>query len=302
MKKLILAIFMAVLPLLIREADALGENEMINATPLDLTTKTVKLNDGNIMPIIGLGTYSLTGDVCVKSVSAALAQGYRLIDSASIYYNEESVGKAVKNSGIPRDEIFITTKLYPNQYANAESAINEALNKLGVGYIDLMLLHHPGRYDVEAYKAMEKALKDGKIRSIGLSCYYIKELTEFLPKVTIMPALVQNEIHPYYQDTDATDFIQKKGIIVQGWYPLGGRGYTKELLGNKVLNEIGAKYGKTAAQVILRWNLQRNVIVIPGSSNPSHMKENMDIFDFELTSEDMENISKLNRNEKHDWY
>lgn len=302
MKKLILAIFLAVLPLTIPGAAATGRENMDKVIPLDLTSKTVKLNDGNIMPVIGLGTYSITGDECVRSVSSALKNGYRLIDSAYIYRNEEDIGQAIRHSGIPREEIFITTKLYPSQYANAEKAIDDALERLGVGYINLMLLHHPGRNDVEAYKAMEKAVKEGRIRSIGLSCYYIKELSEFLPQITITPALVQNEIHPYYQDKEVTDYIQQKGIIVEGWYPLGGRGYTKEMLSNEVLSKIGSKYGKTAAQVILRWNLQRNIVVIPGSSNPSHIKENMDIFDFELTAEDMEQISQLDRNEKHDWY
>lgn len=302
MKRLILIIIMAVLPLVFRGAAAKGEENMDNIISLDLATKTVKLNDGNIMPIIGLGTYSLTGDVCVNSVSAALKNGYRLIDTAYIYHNEESIGKAIKNSGIPREEIFITTKLYPNQYKNAESAIDEALERLDVDYINLMLLHHPGKDDVKAYKAMEKAVRDGKIRSIGVSCYYIKELNEFLPQVTIMPALIQNEIHPYYQDKEVIEFIQQKGIVVEGWYPLGGRGYTKEMLADEVLKSIGEKYNKTAAQVILRWNLQRNIIIIPGTSNPEHMKENMDIFDFELTEEDMEKIRQLNRNEKHDWY
>lgn len=267
-----------------------------------MTVKTVTLNDGNIMPVIGLGTYSLTGDICVNAVSQALQSGYRLIDTAYIYHNEESIGKAVKNSDIPREEIFITTKLYPNQYADAVSAIDDALERLDVEYIDLMLLHHPGKHDVDAYKAMEQAVRDGKIRSVGLSNYYIEELESFLPQVTIKPALVQNEIHPYYQDKAVTDYIQRQGIIVEGWYPLGGRGYTEKMLENKVLNEIGGKYGKTAAQVILRWNLQRNIIVIPGTSNPAHMAENMNIFDFELTAEDMEKISRLDRNEKHDWY
>lgn len=302
MKKLILIIFVTVLPIIIQEAIARGKDNMSEMIHLDLATKTVKLNDGNIMPIIGLGTYSLTDDVCVNSVSAALKTGYRLIDTAYMYHNEESIGQAIKNSGISREEIFITTKLYPNQYANAEAAIEDALKRLDVDYIDLMLLHHPGKDDVRAYKAMEKAVKNGKIHSIGLSCYYIKELSEFLPQITIMPALVQNEIHPYYQDTDVIEFIQKKGILVEGWYPLGGRGYTKDMLNNEVLKDIGKKYNKTAAQVILRWNLQRNVIIIPGTSNPAHMKENMDIFNFELTDDDMKKIKQLNRDEKHDWY
>jgi len=149
---------------------------------------------------------------------------------------------------------------------------------------------------------MEQAVKDGKINSLGLSNYYIKELEFFLPQIEIKPVVVQNEIHPYYQETDVVAYIQRQGIAVEGWYPLGGRGYTEALLNNKELAAIGAKYGKTAAQVILRWNLQRNIIVIPGSQNPKHIKENMDIFDFSLTQEDMEKIRRLDCSEKHDWY
>lgn len=278
------------------------EQHMTPSYNFNLETKSVKLNSGYTMPVIGLGTYSLMNSVCVKSVNSALQEGYRLIDTANAYHNEAEVGEAVRNSGISREQIFITTKLYPNQYDNPEAAIEEALQKLNVEYIDLMLLHHPGSNDVKAYRAMEKYVATGKIRSLGLSCYYIKELDNFLPQVNIKPALVQNEIHPYYQDTEVVNYIQSKGIVVEGWYPLGGRGFNKELMQDKVLKDIGHKYGKSLVQIILRWNLQRGVVVIPGSSNSAHMKENMDIFDFSLTPEDMKTIAKLERKEKHDWY
>ena len=268
----------------------------------NFNTKTAKLNSGYEIPLNGIGTYSLLNDECYNSVLFALQNGVRLIDTAYIYRNEEEVGKAVKDSKIDRKDIFIITKLYPNQYSDAENAINEALKKLDVEYIDMMLLHHPGQNDVEAYKAMEKAVKEGKIRSIGLSNWYIKELKEFLPKISIMPALVQNEIHPYYQDTDVIEYIQSLGIAVQGWYPLGGRGHQRELLNDKVLKDIAQKYNKSVAQIILRWNLQREVIVIPGSSNREHIIENTEIYDFELSDEDMKKIAELNRDEKHDWY
>ncbi len=268
----------------------------------NFNTKTVKLNNGYEIPLNGIGTYSLLNDVCYNSVLYALQNGVRLIDTAYIYRNEEAVGKAVKDSKVDRKDIFIITKLYPNQYNNAEKAINDALKKLNVEYIDMMLLHHPGSNDVEAYKAIEKAIKEGKIRSAGLSNWYIKELKEFLPKINIMPALVQNEIHPYYQDTDVVEYIQSLGTAVQGWYPLGGRGYQKELLNDKVLKDIAKKYNKSVAQIILRWNLQRGVIVIPGSSNREHIIENTEIYDFQLSDDDMKRISELNRNEKHDWY
>ena len=268
----------------------------------DFETKTVTLNSGYQMPIYGIGTYSLTDSECVDSVTAALENGVRLIDTAYMYHNEESVGEAVRNSGIPREEIFVITKLYPNQFSDPESAINDALKKLDIGYIDMMLLHHPGAGDVDAYLAMEKAAADGKIRSIGLSNWYVEELEEFLPQVTVTPALIQNEIHPYYQENDVIPYIHDLGIVVQGWYPLGGRGYTEELLGNEVISQIADAHGKSSSQVILRWNLQKGVVVIPGSSNPDHIKENTELFDFELTEDEMEQINALDRDEKHDWY
>ena len=276
----------------------MGNNKVV----FNFNTKTAKLNSGYEIPLNGIGTYSLLNDECYNSILFALQNGVRLIDTAYIYRNEEEVGRAVRDSKVDRKDIFIITKLYPNQYSDAENAINEALKKLDVEYIDMMLLHHPSGNDVEAYKTMEKAVKEGKIRSIGLSNWYIKELKEFLPKITIMPALVQNEIHPYYQDTDIIEYIQSLGIAVQGWYPLGGRGHQRELLNDKVLKDIAQKYNKSAAQIILRWNLQREVIVIPGSSNREHIIENTEIYDFELSDEDMKKIAELNRDEKHDWY
>ncbi len=282
----------------------LGQNkgEQTLKRDFDFEKRTVKLNSGYEMPINGIGTYSLLGDTCVDSVSEALKRGVRLIDTAYMYHNEAEVGEAVRNSGIPREEIFVITKLYSNQFADPEKAINEALKKLDIQYIDMMLLHHPGTDDVKAYKAMEKAVADGKIRSIGLSNWYVEELEEFLPQVSITPALVQNEIHPYYQENDVIPYIQNLGIVVQGWYPLGGRGHTAELLSDEVISSIAAAHGKSSAQVILRWNLQKGVVVIPGSSNPDHIQENTELFDFELTEEEMERINALDRGEKHDWY
>lgn len=238
----------------------------------------------------------------MDSVTTALQNGVRLIDTAYMYHNETEVGEAVRESEVPREEIFVTTKLYPTQYADAANAIDEALDKLDIGYIDLLLLHHPGTNDVEAYKAMEQAVADGKVRSIGLSNWYVKELEAFLPQVTISPALIQNEIYPYYQENDVIPYIQDLGIVVQGWYPLGGRGYTAELLGNEVISQIAKAHGKSSAQVIFRWNLQKGVVVIPGSSNPDHIKENTELYDFELTEDEMRQINALNRDEKHDWY
>lgn len=263
---------------------------------------TVRLSSGYDMPIVGLGTYSLTGNVCVNSVKSAIAAGFRKIDTAHMYGNEAEVGKGIRESGVPREEIFVATKIYPTQYGNPDAAIEECLSKLDIGYVDLMLLHHPGTNDVDAYKAMEKYVAEGKIRSIGVSCYYIDEINNFLPQVNIKPVLVQNEIHPYYQDTNVVNHLHDLGIVVEAWYPLGGRGHQKELLSDSVLSRIAANHDKSVAQVILRWDLQRGVVVIPGSSNPEHMKENISIFDFELSDEEMAEIAALNRNEKHDWY
>ena len=276
------------------------------AKSFDFADRTVMLNSGYEMPIMGLGTYSLDHDTCVNSVKTLLQNGGRLIDTAYMYGNEDAVGKGIRQAmeeyGISREEIFVITKIYPSQFSDPEAAIDMALEKLDIGYIDMMLLHHPGNGDVEAYKTMERYVEEGKIRSLGLSNWYVEELTEFLPQITITPALVQNEIHPYYQEQEVVPFIQEKGIVVQCWYPLGGRGHTSELLGDETIRSIAEAHGVSSAQVILRWDLQRGIVVIPGSGNPDHIKENLDLFGFELTEDEMEKISLLDRGEKHDWY
>ena len=284
-----------------KKMDNIKEN-VSNDITFDFDTHTVLLNSGYKMPLNGIGTYSLTGDVCYNSIRSALDSGVRLIDTAYMYNNEEEVGRAIRDSNVPREEIFVITKIYPTQYDNPEQAIEMALEKLDIGYIDMMLLHHPGEGDVEAYKAMEKYVEEGKIRSLGLSNWYVEELEEFLPQIDIMPALVQNEIHPYYQENDVIPYIQSLGIVVEGWYPFGGRGHTSELLNDEVIVDIANNHNVSAAQVILRWNLQKGVVVIPGSSNPKHIKENTKIYDFELTIDEMNRINALDSDEKHDWY
>ncbi len=283
------------------------EVTMNNPGNFNFEARTVMLNSGYEMPINGIGTYSLHGDTCINSVKSALAAGVRLIDTASVYGNEAKVGQAVREAmeeyGIDREEIFVTTKIYPgSEMENPEESIQACIDRLNIGYVDLMLLHHPDPNDVEAYKAMEKFAAEGKIRSIGLSNWYVEELEEFLPQVDTKPALVQNEIHPYYQENDVIPYIQSLGITVQGWYPLGGRGHTAELLGDPVISEIAEAHGVSSAQVILRWNLQKGVVVIPGSSNPEHIKENNELYHFSLTDDEMQRINALDRNEKHDWY
>ena len=301
MKKAIVCMLM--LYVLLAHVPCMGE-EMTGV--FDFENKTVMLNSGYTMPIMGPGTYALDYDTCVSSVMALIKCGGRLIDTAYMYGNEEAVGDGVRRAmaeyGIPREEIFVITKIYPSQFSDPKAAIDIALEKLDIGYIDMMLLHHPGSNDVKAYLAMEKYVTEGRIRSLGLSNWYIEELTDFLPQVNILPALVQNEIHPYYQEQAVVPFIQEKGIVVQCWYPLGGRGYTKELLTDETITAIAGAHGVSAAQVILRWDLQRGVVAIPGSSNPDHIRENLDLFGFELTPEEMDRIAALDRGEKHDWY
>ncbi len=287
------------------EAGAVGRFDL--ASGVNGHAPTVTLNSGWAMPVAGIGTYALEGDTCVRSVKSALEQGVRLIDTAYMYGNEREVGQAVREfmaeTGTPREEIFVITKLYPGaQYAHPEQAIQDALDKLDIGYIDLMLLHHPGENDVSAYRAMERAAADGKIHSLGLSNWYIEEIDDFLPQVEIRPALIQNEIHPYYQEQEVVPYMHDLGIAMQAWYPLGGRGHQQELLSDGVLTEIAQAHGVSVAQVILRWDLQNGVVVIPGSSNPDHIRENISLFDFQLTDAEMAAIAALDRGEKHDWY
>ncbi len=284
-----------------------AETSEVQRAVFNFETGRVTLNSGYEMPINGLGTYSLHGDTCINSIKSALKSGVRLIDTASACGNEEEVGQAIRESmeelGIKREEIFVITKIYPgSEMANPEQSIQACLDRLNIGYVDMMLLHHPDKNDVKAYKAIEQFVKTGQIRSIGLSNWYVKELEEFLPQVDITPALVQNEIHPYYQENDVIPYIQDLGLVVQGWYPLGGRGHTGELLGDPVISAIAQSHGVSSAQVILRWNLQKGVVVIPGSSNPDHIQENTELYHFALTDEEMAQINALDRGEKHDWY
>ncbi|WP_195340300.1 aldo/keto reductase [Fusobacterium sp. 1001295B_180824_G3] len=269
----------------------------------DFQKRTVKLNNGIEMPIIGIGVFMLTPEQAENSVYNALKDGYRLIDTAHIYGNEEAVGKAIKRSGVPREEIFVTTKLWTEDFSNAEEEINNMLKRLDLEYIDLLLLHHPADHDKEAYKAMEKAVKEGKVKSIGLSNYNEKEFAEMMKIATIPPAVVQSETHPYNQRKDEKVFFDKYGTVLESWYPLGGRnrygrGGKDTLFNDSTIISIAKKYNKTPAQVILRWHLQAGNIAIPGSSNPAHIKENIEIFDFNLSNEDMKKMEALDKKQR----
>ena len=279
--------------------------ENVSKAKFNFDTKTVTLNSGYEMPIIGLGTWTQNDEETANSVYYALEDGYRLIDTAQYYGNERGVGeglrRAIDDGIVTREEVFITTKIMPSSYNNAYNSIDGSLERLGVDYIDLLLIHQPGSNDEEVYKAMEQGVYDGKVKSIGISNYYTKEeIDEVLSYATIVPAVIQNENHIYYQNTDLKEYVSKYGIIIESWYPFGGRGHTSENFNNEVIRDIATKYNKTSAQIILRWQLQAGYIVIPGSSNPDHILENYSIFDFELDEEDMKNIANINKNQRYE--
>ena len=271
----------------------------------DFEKQTVLLNSGYEMPIIGLGTWTLSDDEAENSVYHALKSGMRLIDTARYYGNEVGVGrglqKAIDEGIVTREDVFITSKIYGGNYERAGGIIDDALKDLNVDYIDLMLIHQPGYDDEGVYKAMEDAVRAGKLRSIGISNYYTKEqVDEVLSFATIVPAVIQNENHLYYQNTELQEYASQYGIVIESWYPFGGRGHTSEHFGNEVIKELAEKYGKSSAQIILRWQLQAGFIAIPGSSNPDHIAENYDIFDFELSKEDMQRIRELDQHERYE--
>ena len=253
-----------------------------------------KLNNGRDMPSVGIGTYLLTPDEAEASVSEALKVGYRLIDTANAYQNERAVGRAIKASGIPREEIFVETKLWPSVYTDPE-AVDKTLKRLDLDYIDLLLLHQPAGDYISGYKMMEKALKEGKVKSIGISNFYGERLNNLLNNAEIKPAVTQVETHPYYQQNAMKEKLSEYGTKIQAWFPLGGRG-NDSVLTEEIIKELANKYGKSPAQIILRWHNQKGVIVIPGSKNPEHIKDNLNIFDFEISEEDMKKIDELDKN------
>ena len=271
----------------------------------DFPSRTVLLNSGYRMPVIGLGTWTLSDDEAGNSVYHALKSGMRLIDTARYYGNETGVGRglrrAVDEGIVTREEVFITSKIYSGSYEQAGAIIDNALPDLGVDYIDLLLIHQPGSDDEGVYKAMEDAVRDGRLRSIGISNYYTPEAVDkVLSFATIVPAVIQNENHLYYQNTALQEYVKPYGIVIESWYPFGGRGHTGEHFRNETIARIAKSHGKTPAQVILRWQLQAGFIAIPGSSNSDHIAENYDIFDFELSDSEMEEIRRLDRRERYE--
>lgn len=253
--------------------------------PFNFDTKTVRLNSGYDMPIIGIGTYLLSTSQAEESVYNALKVGMRLIDTADIYGNETGVGRGIRRAmqdfGIKREEIFVTSKLWTSSFNNADYEVDERLERLGLDYIDLLLLHHTAAYDEKAYQAMERGVKARKIHSIGLSNFYEDDVDRMMKIATIKPAVLQNETHPYHQSRSVKAHIAKLGTILEAWFPLGGRGTGIQTLSkHSTITSIAEAHGKSAYQVLLRWHLQCGTIAIPGSSNATHIAEDYDIFDF----------------------
>lgn len=251
-----------------------------------------ELNNGIKMPTVGIGVFTFTPEEAEKSVEAALKSGYHLVDTANAYVNERGTGRGIKNSGVKREDVFVSTKLWPTEYENP-NAIDETLERLGLDYIDLLFLHQPAGNWQAGYKMLEKAYEDGKIKTIGISNFEGKYLDELLSSCEIVPQVTQVECHPYFTQKETRAITDPKGIKIMCWYPLGHG--DKSLVSEPIFTELAEKYGKSPAQIILKWHNQMGFIVIPGSRNPEHIKENADIFDFELTDEEMAEIAKLDK-------
>lgn len=255
----------------------------------------VTLNNGVKMPILGYGVYQVSADECERCVSDALNVGYRSIDTAQSYFNEESVGRAVAKSGIDRKDLFLTSKVWVEFYGyeEAKKSVLTSLKKLQTDYVDLMLLHQPFADYYGAYRALEDLYNEGKIRAIGISNFYADRMVDIASFCRIKPMVNQMETHPFNQQTELKKWAEKYHIQLEAWAPFGeGRG---DMFTNTTLTEIGQKYGKTAAQVILRWHIQNGVVVIPKSTHKERMEENFNVFDFALSSEDMQKISMLDK-------
>ncbi len=256
----------------------------------------VTLNNGIKMPMAGIGTFLLSLDEAEASVLAALEYGYRLIDTANAYMNEKAVGRAMKHSGVAREDIFLETKIWPCFYEEND-AIDKTLERLDTDYIDLLLIHQPAGNYVAGYRQMEKAYKEGKVKAIGLSNFNEDQIKEILDICEVKPQILQTEVHPYSQEKALKAFLDKEGIVIQSWYPLGHG--DKTLIEEPLFAEFGTKYGKSSAQIILRWHIQDGNIVIPGSKNPDHIKDNFDIFDFALTDVEMEQIAAMDKQKRY---
>lgn len=252
----------------------------------------VTLNNGNKCPVIGIGTFMISPADAEVSVREALKMGYECVDTANAYCNERAVGRGIKESGVPREKVFLSTKLWASEYEN-ENAVDETLERLGVDYVDLLYIHQPAGNWLAGYRQLEKAYRDGKAKAIGISNFEGKYLEELSTKWEVVPQFIQVEAHPYFTQEELRKTLDKYGIKLMAWYPLGHG--DKSLIEEPVFAKLGEKYGKTPAQVILRWHTQMGFVVIPGSKNVDHIRDNLDILDFTLTDDEMAEIAKLNK-------
>ena len=258
--------------------------------------ENVILNNKLECPVVGIGTFMLSPADAEKSVREALKMGYSLVDTANAYVNERAVDRGIKESGKKREEVFLSTKLWPSEYENP-NAVDETLERLGVDYVDLLYIHQPAGNWLAGYRQLEKAYKEGKAKSIGISNFEGKYIAELETKWEIIPQFIQVEAHPYFTQTELRKTLDKYGIILMSWYPLGHG--DKTLINEPVFAGLGRKYGKTPAQIILRWHTQMGFVVIPGSKNVDHIRDNLNIFDFKLTDEEMSEIAKLDKGERY---
>ncbi len=256
----------------------------------------VTLNNGLKCPVIGLGTFMISPADAQVSVREALKMGYRCIDTANAYVNERAVGRGIKESGVKREDIFLSTKIWASEYEN-ENAVEATLERLGTDYVDLLYIHQPAGNWLAGYRQLEKAYREGKAKAIGISNFEGKYLDELQTKWEIVPQFMQAEAHPYFTQNALMQQLDKYGIRLMSWYPLGHG--DKALLNEPIFANLGEKYGKTPAQIILRWHTQMGFVVIPGSKNVAHIKDNLDILTFRLSDAEMEEIEKLNKNVRY---
>lgn len=252
----------------------------------------IRLNNGVEMPDFGIGTFLLSPGEAERSVYEALQCGYRMVDTANAYMNEKAVGRAIRRSGVKREEIFVSTKLWPTVYED-DNAVDETLKRLGLDYVDLLFIHQPAGNYMAGYRQMEKAYKEGKIKAIGISNFHDEKLRDILENAQIKPQVIQTEAHPYFPQTALREELKDYDIRIMAWYPLGHG--DKALINEPVFAKLAEKYGKTPAQIILRWHTQMGFIVIPGSKNPDHVRENFEIFDFKLTEDEMKEIAAIDK-------
>lgn len=258
--------------------------------------ENITLNNGITCPVIGIGTFMLIPAEAENSVREALKMGYSLVDTANAYVNERACGRGIKDSGLARENVFISTKLWPSEYENP-NAVDETLERLGVEYVDLLYIHQPAGNWLAGYRQLEKAYKEGKAKAIGISNFEGEFIAELEKKWEIVPQFIQVEAHPYFTQKELRVTLDKYGIKLMSWYPLGHG--DKSLINEPVFAELGKKYGKTPAQVILRWHTQMGFAVIPGSKNVDHIRDNLNILDFTLTDEEMAEIAKLDKGERY---